>query len=103
MPRFVERLRERERRRRVVPRKQRGGGRDRESLVRDGHAVFSADFVAYVDEITGSRNDLMIDLFTHLIDVRGRAVVEVEREGYGANVEVFRVKHSDGRENFVSL
>ena len=85
-PRLVERLRERERRRRVVPREERRGGRNRDSFVRNRNAVLSADFVADVDEVSSARDDLMIDLFAHLIDVWGRAVVEIERERDGADV-----------------
>jgi hypothetical protein len=43
----------------------------------------------------------MINLLAHQVDVRPGAVVEVERQGNGADVEVFRVQHADSGKDFV--
>ena len=98
---FVERFREFERGRFPVSGEENRGGGNREAFVRDRNTVFRADFVTNVDEVFRAGNDLMVNLLAHQVDVRPGAVVEVERQGNGADVEVFRVQHADSGKDFV--
>ena len=86
----------------AVPGQQRRGGRDGQPLVDHRNAVLGPHAVAHLDQPARPRDDLVPQLPAQVVEIRRRAVVEVQAQRYAAHVEVLGVQHVDGREDFVS-
>jgi len=79
---------------------QEANRRDGQPLVDDGDLVAPPYRLAHLDQAGGAGGDLMADFATNHLQVGPGAIVEVNAQSDGTDVEMLRLEHANGAEDF---
>jgi len=80
----------------LAPGGQGADGAEGDAAVDDGYAVLVADLSTGAYQLPGAALDLQVYLAAEPVDVRVRAVEQIDAERDGAHVQVFLLEHAQG-------